>query len=43
MDRKKRFKEMANNIMYNNMADNNMMNVQDFFDSIEKDYNSSFY
>ena len=43
MDRKKGFKEMANNIMYNNMADNNMMDIQDFFDTIEKEYNSSFY
>ena len=43
MDREKVFKQIINNNMYNNMADNNMMDIQDFFDSIEKEYNSSFY
>ena len=43
MDREKVFKQIINNNMYNNMADNNMMDIQDFFDSIEKEYDSSFY
>ena len=42
MDRKKDIKEIINSNIYNNMADN-MMDIQDFFDSIEKEYDSSFY